>query len=89
MSATASTEASSPWGSPTQRAAQRRNKRQALLTTAARLFKQQGFASASLDQMAVQLGITKPTLYYYVPSKSDLVHMCAMRGWEQALDAVK
>lgn len=39
--------------------------------------------------MAAHLGITKPTLYYYVPSKSDLVHMCAMRGWEQAMDAVK
>ena len=79
----------SPWGSPRQRAAQRRNKHDALLATAARLFKQQGFASTALDQMAVQLGITKPTLYYYVRSKSELVHACAMQGWGVAIAAVQ
>ena len=79
----------SPWGSPRQRAAQRRNKRNALLAAAARLFKEQGFASTSLEQIATQLGITKPTLYYYVRSKSELVHACAMEGWAQALDRVK
>lgn len=79
----------SPWGSTQQRAAQRRNKHAALLATAARLFKQQGFAATSLDQMAAQLGITKPTLYYYVRSKSELVHACALTGWRQALASVQ
>ncbi len=81
--------APSPWGTPVQRVAQRRNKRDALLATAARLFKQQGFASASLDQMAAQLGITKPTLYYYVRSKSELVQACALAGFQQAIDGVR
>lgn len=44
---------------------------------------------AALDQIAVQLGITKPTLYYYVPGKADLVQACALRGWEQALSQVQ
>lgn len=84
-----SSDVISPWGSPRQRAAQRRNKRDALLATAAKLFKAQGFASTSLDQMAVQLGITKPTLYYYVRSKSELVQACALQGWAHALQAVQ
>lgn len=79
---------SSPWGSAPQRVAQKRNKREALLVAAARAFKQQGFASASLDQVAAQLGISKPTLYYYVRSKSALVQACALRGFEQALAGV-
>ncbi len=87
--ATASPEVSSPWGSASQRATQRRNKREALLATAAGLFRQQGFAVAALDQMARQLGITKPTLYYYVNSKSSLVQACALRGWEQAHSEVQ
>lgn len=79
----------SPWGSPSQRVAQRRNKYDALLATAARLFKQQGFACTSLDQVAAQLGITKPTLYYYVRSKDELVHACAMAGLERAQASVE
>lgn len=39
--------------------------------------------------MASQLGITKPTLYYYVRSKSELVHACALTGWSQALASVQ
>ena len=85
----ASSDVISPWGSPRQRAAQRRNKRDALLATAAKRFKEQGFASTSLEQIAAQLGITKPTLYYYVRSKSELVHACAMHGWSNALHAVQ
>lgn len=82
-------EARSPWGTAEQRVTQRRNKHEALLSTAATLFKQQGFAGASLDQIAAQLGITKPTLYYYVPSKAQLVLACATRGFEQALGAMQ
>jgi AcrR family transcriptional regulator len=82
-------QARSPWGTAEQRVTQRRNKHEALLSTAATLFKQQGFAGASLDQIAAQLGITKPTLYYYVPSKAQLVLACAARGFEQALDAMQ
>lgn len=69
--------------------AQRRNKYDALLATAARLFKQQGFACTSLDQVAAQLGITKPTLYYYVRSKDELVHACAIAGLERAQVSVE
>lgn len=39
--------------------------------------------------MAAQLGITKPTLYYYVPSKADLVHACAMLGFGYAQSALQ
>lgn len=80
---------SSPWGTAEQRANQRRDKRQALLQVAARLFRQQGFAGTSLDQIAAQLGISKPTLYYYVPCKASLVQACADLGMQQALAAVQ
>lgn len=89
LDAEASAATVSPWSSAVQRVAQRRNKHQALLSTAARWFQQQGFCSTSLDQVAKQLGITKPTLYYYVRSKDELVHACAMAGWQRAQASVE
>lgn len=79
----------SPWGTAAQRANQRRDKREALLQAAARLFRQHGFAGTSLDHIAAQLGISKPTLYYYVACKASLVQACAEQGAQQALSAVQ
>ncbi len=41
--------------------------------TAVKLFAQRGFAGTSLQDIADEMGITRPALYYYVESKDDLL----------------
>lgn len=72
----------SPWATPGERAQQRESKRQAVLQTAARLFNERGFHATSLDDIAQQLNVTKPTLYYYVKSKDDILLECVRTALE-------
>lgn len=51
-------------------------KRVALIRAAGRAFRAKGFHNTSLDEVAALLNITKPTLYYYVSSKADLLYQC-------------
>ena len=66
----------SPWVAASARAGQRETKRQAVLQTAARLFNERGFHATSLDDIAERLHVTKPTLYYYIKSKDDILLEC-------------
>jgi len=43
-----------------------------ILEAAARLFARQGFAGVSIQAIAEQVGITKPSLLYHFPSKEQL-----------------
>ncbi|WP_051952815.1 TetR/AcrR family transcriptional regulator [Xenophilus azovorans] len=84
--------AASPWTKPDQRGRQRELKRQAVLQTAARLFNERGFHATSLDDIARQLHVTKPTLYYYVKSKDDILLECvraALGMMKEGIDAVR
>ncbi|HEX5191978.1 MAG TPA: TetR/AcrR family transcriptional regulator [Solirubrobacteraceae bacterium] len=52
----------------------RRSARRALIMGhAARLFHRQGYAATSMQQIADAVGLSKPSLYYYVNSKDDLL----------------
>lgn len=66
----------SPWPAAPTRAEQRELKRQAVLQTAAQLFNERGFHATSLDDIAERLHVTKPTLYYYVRSKDEILLEC-------------
>ncbi len=48
-------------------------KRQAILRVAAQAFNNNGFHQTSLTSLAAQLSVTKPTLYYYVKNKDDIL----------------
>src|SRR5688500_7135341 len=48
-------------------------KRLAILRTAAQLFNERGFYATSLNDLATLLNVTKPSLYYYVKSKDDIL----------------
>jgi len=48
-------------------------KRSAILAQAARLFDECGYYETSLTDIAAALHVTKPTLYYYVKNKEDIV----------------
>ena len=62
------------WGNGIQsRDEQRQLKRMAILRVAAQAFNQAGFRQTSLDDLAQRLNVTKPTLYYYVKNKDDIL----------------
>ena len=78
----------SPWSTARDRAAEREEKMEALLHTAARAFSENGYHRTSLDDIAERLGITKPTLYYYVDSKEDLyLEGFLVKGLDQIIEA--
>lgn len=52
---------------------------------AARTFNRLGFHIATLDDVAEDLGVTKPALYYYARSKDELLAACA----QMALDVLE
>ncbi len=82
----------SPWVPSAQRAMQRELKRQAVLQTAAQLFNERGFHATSLDDIAERLHVTKPTLYYYVRSKDDILLECvraALGMMQEGIDEVR
>lgn len=55
-----------------RRAQNRIAKEQAILTAALKVFSQNGYSGASVDAVAAEAGITKPTLYQYFASKEQL-----------------
>jgi AcrR family transcriptional regulator len=69
-------------------AEQRELKKDALLRQAAFAFRTNGYHGTSLSDIAEALGISKPTLYYYVKNKQDLLYQCHLAASEQALDSV-
>lgn len=75
-------QAESPWPSLRDRQRERALKREAVLRTAARIFNEKGFHATSLDEVAERLNVTKPTLYYYVDSKDEILFECVRTGLE-------
>ncbi len=64
----------SRWGSEIQsRDEQGGLKRFAILRTAAELFNERGFYKTSLNDLAKRLNVTKPSLYYYIKNKDDIL----------------
>lgn len=51
-------------------------KRQAVLRTAARTYSKRGFHETTLNDIADELNVSKPTLYYYFKSKDDILFEC-------------
>lgn len=78
----------SPWALSGQREQQREVKRQAVLQAAARLFNERGFHATSLDDIAEQLHVSKPTLYYYVRSKDDILKECVRISLKMMRDGI-
>jgi len=44
-----------------------------VIRVAARLFAAKGYHATTLDQIAQEIGVTKPALYYYITSKEDIL----------------
>lgn len=50
---------------------------------AAQIFAKKGFDRTSLDDVAAELKITKPGLYYYFKSKDELLYAIILTHWEK------
>ncbi len=72
----------SPWRTGRERARDRDVKREAVSRAAAREFNRRGYHNTSLDDIAASLRVTKPTVYYYVTSKEQLLFECFLAGVE-------
>lgn len=66
------------------RAAQQAMKRKAILRAAAMVFTRQGSHGATLEDVAVSLGVSKAALYRYVLNKNELVLACQEEALEIA-----
>ena len=60
-------------------------KRDAIILTAARAFRERGYHNTSLDDIAKQLQVTKPTVYHYVKTKEQLLFECFRTGLSQIM----
>ena len=75
---------------------QRRDRRGEVLEAAIRVFQKKGYASASIQDVAAEVGVLKGSLYHYIDSKEDLLarifedsaeHFVEMMDEASALDA--
>ena len=73
----------SPWRASRERVRDREVKRDAVIRAAAHEFNRKGYHNTSLDDIATVLEVTKPTVYYYVTSKEQLLFECFVAGVEQ------
>jgi len=70
----------SPWKPARERARQRELKRDAVIAAAARAFRQRGLHNTTLDDIASFLNVTKPTIYYYVQNREQIIFECFRLG---------
>ena len=65
----------------------RERKREAVILAAARAFKERGYHNTSLDDIASELNVTKPTVYHYVENKEQLLFECFRSGLNQIMES--
>lgn len=63
-------------------------KRERILEEAVKLFYQRGFTGTTLDDIAAELGVTKPFIYTHFRSKTDLLAALCRPTIELSLEAV-
>lgn len=58
-------------------------RKQMVIDSAIKVFHQKGYRSATLDDVAYDLGLTKPALYHYVSSKEKLLSQIYLQALER------
>lgn len=59
-----------------------------ILDTSAVLFNEKGYDRTSLDDIAKELSVTKPSLYYYFSNKEDILLECLDVAYEHFSDGM-
>jgi AcrR family transcriptional regulator len=67
---------SSENGEPGRRERKATERRRAILRAAASVFRDRGYANASMDEIAERLDMAKGNLYYYFKNKQELLFFC-------------
>jgi len=57
-------------------------RKQLIIDTAVKVFHQKGYRAATLDDVAHELGLTRPALYHYVSSKENLLSLIYIQALE-------
>src|SRR3954463_5445713 len=78
----------SPWEARRRPRHEHALKREAVIHAAARAFRERGYHNTSLDDLAATLGVTKPTLYLYVPNKEAILFECFRAGLAQMVESL-
>jgi TetR/AcrR family transcriptional regulator, cholesterol catabolism regulator len=65
-----------------------RDREEQLIEVAARIFHEQGYEAASLQEIADEVGLLKGSLYYYIKTKEDLLWAIVMRPHVAAMALV-
>lgn len=60
-----------------------------ILIVSARLFREKGYRATTLDDIAAELNVTKPALYYYINTKLDLLYAVCELAINQLLSGAK
>ena len=71
----------SPWSPSREKT--RQLKREAVILAAARAFREHGYHNTSLEDVATALNVTKPTIYYYVANKEEILFECFRTGLDE------
>jgi AcrR family transcriptional regulator len=79
----------SPWSARRRRPRDHDLKREAVVRAAAQAFNARGYHNTSLDDIASALGVTKPTVYYYVENKEQLLFECFRAGLQRIREAFR
>jgi AcrR family transcriptional regulator len=73
---------------PVKRRRDRAAREREILDAAERIFGDRGYQGTSMDDIAAQVGVSKPLIYQYYGSKDGLFLACLSRLRAQLLDAV-
>lgn len=60
-----------------------------ILGVSARLFREKGYRATTMDDIAAQLNVTKPALYYYIKTKHDLLYAICEAAISRLVEGVK
>jgi AcrR family transcriptional regulator len=63
-------------------------RKQMIIDTAIEIFHRKGYRTATLDDVAHELGLTRPAIYHYVSSKEDLLSQIYLQALESFFDTI-
>lgn len=64
-------------------------RRTRILAEAAKIFRQKGYNSATMEDLATALGVTKAAVYYYYPKKQDILLEICEQALDRALERIR
>ncbi len=65
---------------------ERERREEEIIRAVANLIRERGFANVSMDDIADEVGVSKPTLYQHFKSKDDMIAVTVIRSMRQMHD---